>query len=135
MKPVTRQWVEKAEADYDVATGLSRRRKRPVPDHVCFLCQQAAEKYLKAFLQENAVAFPKTHDLPDLLALATPVDPALGRLLPQLRGLTDYAVDFRYPGTNAVVEDAKDAVKAARVVRTAFRKCLGLAPPRRRKKS
>jgi HEPN domain-containing protein len=30
---------------------------------VCFHCQQAVEKYLKAFLKELGVAVPRIHDL------------------------------------------------------------------------
>ena len=49
MKQATREWIKKAEGDYAAATILSRRRKVPLHDHVCFHCQQSAEKYLKAF--------------------------------------------------------------------------------------
>ena len=44
------EWVEKAEGDYRAAVILNRIRKEPVPDGVCYHCQQSAEKYLKAFL-------------------------------------------------------------------------------------
>ena len=44
-------WLRKAEADYAGALHLHRRKKHhSLPDLVCFHCQQAAEKYLKAFL-------------------------------------------------------------------------------------
>jgi HEPN domain-containing protein len=45
-----REWVQKAEEDYQAALALSRLRKRPTPNAVSFHCQQCAEKYLKAFL-------------------------------------------------------------------------------------
>ena len=32
-------------------------------DQICFLCQQSAEKYLKAILEEAGQPIPKTHDL------------------------------------------------------------------------
>ncbi len=67
MKPLTAEWVVKAEADFQGALALSRR-KNPLPDLVCFHCQQCAEKYLKAVLQEWGIPFPKTHVLTDLLA-------------------------------------------------------------------
>ena len=50
MKPSTHEWVKKAEADYQLALALSRRRKVTFHDHGCFCCQQSAEKYLKARL-------------------------------------------------------------------------------------
>jgi HEPN domain-containing protein len=48
------EWIQKAEEDYTVATTLARKRKQPTPSTVCFHCQQCAEKYLKAFLVQNA---------------------------------------------------------------------------------
>lgn len=57
------EWVRKAEADYEAATILIRKRQQPLPDVVCFHCQQCSEKYLKAFLVKHKIAFPKTHNL------------------------------------------------------------------------
>jgi HEPN domain-containing protein len=48
MKPSTREWIKKAESDYQAALALARRRKISFYDQACFLCQQSAEKYLKA---------------------------------------------------------------------------------------
>lgn len=59
MKAATRDWIAKAEADYLAAVDLARRRKLPLHDMVCFHCQQSAEKYLKARLEEGALHFPK----------------------------------------------------------------------------
>ena len=42
-------WVAKAEQDFQAATFLAGKRKKPVPEIVCFHCQQAAEKYLKGY--------------------------------------------------------------------------------------
>ena len=52
MKPSTREWIKKAESDYQLAVALSRRRKVTFHDQACFLCQQSAEKYIKARLEE-----------------------------------------------------------------------------------
>ena len=51
MKPKTAQWVSKAESDIKVARAIASG-ERPHPNETCFHCQQAAEKYLKALLQE-----------------------------------------------------------------------------------
>jgi len=56
MKPLTRDWVKKAENDFKVASQILRRRKDIVPDAACFFCQQSVEKYLKARLIEAAIA-------------------------------------------------------------------------------
>jgi len=75
MKAATREWIKKAESDYQLAVSLMRRRKIPVTDHACFHFQQAAEKYLKARLEEANVRVPKTHQVDELVRLALPFEP------------------------------------------------------------
>ena len=48
MKPLTREWVRKAEGDYATAAREMRARKSPNYDAACFHAQQCVEKYLKA---------------------------------------------------------------------------------------
>ena len=50
MKPLSREWVEKAEGDFQVAGQIMRRRKERVYDAACFHAQQTVEKYFKARL-------------------------------------------------------------------------------------
>ena len=50
MKPLTRERVEKAEGDFQVAAQIMRRRKQRVFDAACFHAQQTVEKYFKARL-------------------------------------------------------------------------------------
>ena len=88
------EWVDKAEADCAVA--LHRRRQEPLPDVVCYHCQQCVEKYLKAYLIAQGITPPRIHDLEDLLNLC------------------------------AIVAEAKDAVNAMRRLRTVVRRKLGL---------
>ena len=57
MKRATREWVRKAEADYRLAEAISRGDES-FHDQLCFHCQQAAEKYLKALLEEHGQAVP-----------------------------------------------------------------------------
>ncbi len=116
MKKITKIWLSKADEDYSVAAGIVRRRKIPA-NTVCFHCQQAAEKYLKGFLQENMVRFTKTHDLLALLDLARTKAPQLGLLLDDFKLLNRYAVAHRYPGSDADPKEAKGAVAAARRIR------------------
>lgn len=67
MKPITKEWVDKAEGDWATALREIRARKNPGYDSACLHAQQCAEKYLKARLQEANIAFTKTHDLVKLL--------------------------------------------------------------------
>jgi len=73
MNDLTAEWIAKAEGDYATA-GRELRARRPNYDAVCFHAQQTAEKYLKAFLQENGADFPKTHSLIELLQLVLSSD-------------------------------------------------------------
>ena len=116
MNGLTAEWLAKAEEDYSVAKGLPRRRKVPA-DSVCFHSQQAAEKYLKAVLQENGVRFGRTHDLEELLRLCTAVLPQLTLLVADAQLLNDYAVRYRYPGIDATKKQAQMALKSAGRVR------------------
>jgi HEPN domain-containing protein len=126
MKPATREWVRCAEEDFDVASALMRRRTRTAANSIGFHCQQCVEKYLKARLQEAGAGVPKTHDLVALLQLLLAVEPLWASFAPALRRLNDYAVKFRYPGHVATRADARQALKACRVLRGEVRLSLGL---------
>jgi HEPN domain-containing protein len=67
MKPLTLEWIEKAERDFFTMERESRVRKEPNYDGVCFHAQQCAEKYLKALMVETGLPVPKSHDLVFLL--------------------------------------------------------------------
>src|SRR4051812_46298695 len=96
MRPVTRAWVRKAEEDRRAL--LQLRAARPmVHSVICFHCQQMAEKYLKALGVEHRLAMPRTHDCDALVHLLLQIDPALTRLRRAALGLSDFAVDSRYP--------------------------------------
>lgn len=127
MKRETGRWVRKAEADLEGASDLARPARRYY-DLICFHCQQSAEKYLKAFLIECGVPFPKTHRLEDLLLLVLPHDASLRKLRRTLVALTRYAVDYRYPDENATKRQAAAALRQARKVREQIRLRLGLSP-------
>lgn len=128
MLPMTREWVLKAESDYDVVSLLLRSRKPSRHDPLCFHAQQCAEKYLKARLTEAGIAFTKTHDLPTLLALAVPAEPRWSGFDAAFAVLTDHSVLPRYPGTSTTASDTRAAVKACRRFRIAARRALGLKP-------
>lgn len=119
-------WVYKAEEDFRTATTMARKRRDPVPDNVCFCAQQCAEKYLKAFLVFHKIHFPRTHSLQALLDLAVDMDPDLEDIREDLIHLESYAVEIRYPGENATVEESKRAVKRMKRVRRVLKTNLGL---------
>lgn len=121
-----RDWVVKAEEDFAVIRALIRKRTPVFHDAICFHAQQCAEKYLKALLTRDRVAFPKTHDLLDLLKRVRSLAPHLELLRPFLEYVEPYAVNFRYPGEFATRVEAKRSVRATTAVRAACRQRLGL---------
>ncbi len=128
MKPITREWIDKAEADWNSAGLLFRSRKHPDYDGACFHAQQCAEKYLKARLVEAGIHFSKTHNLIALHGLALAVEPSWTLLQQHLRALNVYAIDYRYPGSTAPKADARESIKNCREVRRLVRKAFGLKP-------
>jgi len=100
MKALTAEWVDKAEGDYQVAQD-QWKAPTPVFDAICFHAQQCAEKYLKAWLTEQGTPFPRTHDLESLAKFCLPTFPDLSAILNDLRFLTSFGVEVRYPGTSA----------------------------------
>ena len=119
------EWVEKAEGDYKSAVALQRRRKEPLPDTVCYHCQQCVEKYLKAYLIAQGSTPPRIHDLEELLNLCALYDATFTTRLPLVQVLNPYAVLIRYPGMTATIAEAKEAVHAMRRLRTIMRHKLG----------
>jgi HEPN domain-containing protein len=126
MKPSTREWIKKAESDYQLGRALARRRKVLVRDQACFMFQQSAEKYLKARLEEANLHFPKTHQLQDLITLALPVEPLWSALMPSAGRLSVYAVTFRYPGYEATAAQLKTSEQDAKAIRREARFALDL---------
>jgi HEPN domain-containing protein len=125
--------VQKAESDYRLAVRISRGRER-FYDELCFHCQQSAEKFSKALLEERAQYIPKTHNLADLLGLLAPSLPKLRSLRRGLLFLTDFAVETRYPGANASKRQSQAALRWAGRTRETRRALLGLPPPRPRRR-
>jgi HEPN domain-containing protein len=102
---------------------------------VCFHCQQCAEKYLKALMEELGLPVPKIHDLPRLLRALQTHHPSLRSHRRGLHFLTNFAVGARYPGYDATRRQAEAALRWAERVRTTARALLGLPVRPRRKKS
>ncbi len=133
MKRLTAQWVRKAESDYVVARKLARGSD-PHHDELCFHCQQSAEKYLKALLEELSQPVPRTHILEDLVVLLTSHHASLRSLRVGARFLTRFAVATRYPGKNATKREATAALGWSAKIRTAARTLLKIPPESRKRK-
>ncbi len=95
--PSYREWIAKADSDFAVIE-ITISVPRPPWDAICFHAEQAAEKYLKAFLAYAGQDPPRTHDLPALLRACRGVEPKLPDLESDCLLLTPYVAASRYPG-------------------------------------
>ena len=111
---LARQWLAKAQNDLLNADNNLNAEQVPL-DTVCFHCQQAAEKMLKAFLVGNGHSYPFTHDLLLLLQHVLPIHANAEPLRDVLSLLMPYAVEIRYPDDEftPTEDDAKEARQAA----------------------
>ena len=111
-------WLDKAEKDL-----RSCEHEIAVPDTitetVCFHCQQAVEKYLKAYLIFLDISFVKTHEIGELITMCEEKDSEISALKEEADKLTDYAVEIRYPDELAIptLEDAEEALETAKKVK------------------
>jgi HEPN domain-containing protein len=91
-------WLDKAGNDLKNAEIiLAAQTESPPLDTVCFHCQQAAEKFLKAFLVFHDKQFPFSHNLADLVAICMEVELAFALIQRKAEILTPFAVEIRYP--------------------------------------
>ena len=125
-----REWLRYAQESLDVA-GREMQAEMPAFHTVCFLCQSAAEKYLKGFLISRGWPLEKTHDIVKLLELGSTHDPELDSLLADGDVLNQYIVGGRYPGDIAFEDigraEANEALQAARRIRERVLELTGRA--------
>ena len=89
-------WLKKADNDLKIVEHeLELSEEETVKDGACFHCQQAVEKYLKAFLIFHKVDFPRTHSIEYLLEQAAKIDDNFNDI--DIDELSDFGVDVRYP--------------------------------------
>lgn len=91
-----KQWLTKANDDLKIVEHeLDLPEKEIVKDAVCFHCQQAVEKYLKAFLIYHKTEVERTHDIEHLLDQCALIDKDFVNI--EVRELSSFGVDIRYP--------------------------------------
>ena len=110
MKPLTKEWVKKSDSDFRVMKREFKVTEDPSYEAVCFHAQQCVEKLVKAFLVEWDLAFPKTHNIEELIKLTLPIRPEWNVLIKSRAFLSEYATDSRYPGDSVYKDEAQDAV-------------------------
>lgn len=96
LKDYINKWIEKAQHDIETAE-LLIELKPLILDVACFHCQQAVEKYLKAFLIFNNKSIIKTHSIEFLIQECGAIDTDFWEI--DFKNLDEYAVEIRYPDT------------------------------------
>ncbi|MEW6380538.1 MAG: HEPN domain-containing protein [bacterium] len=110
------EWIKRAKSN------LIRARQPKVEgilwEDLCFDTQQAVEKALKAVLLSRGIRFRFVHDIAELLTILEKHAIHLPDEIRAAAGLTDYAVETRYPGTAEPVteEEFKEALRTAEAV-------------------
>ena len=104
------KWFKKAEGDLMIIRNVISLENAPY-DLCCFHAQQAAEKYLKSYLVVRNAAFPKTHDLVQLIQICLTFNNSFNDILKISYRLSEYGTTPRYPdGVDDIeVEEAKQA--------------------------
>jgi len=90
-------WLEKAGHDLISAQRLLEIEPM-ILDNACFHCQQAIEKYLKAYLIFKGRDIERTHNIIFLLSECANFDPVFATIDPM--NINAYAVQGRYPDSN-----------------------------------
>jgi HEPN domain-containing protein len=97
-----REWLNRARSNLAKARGASGTPGVYLED-LCFDAQQAAEKAIKAVLIHLGMRFPHVHDLAQLLALVERAGESVSESIRRAAGLSEYAVETRYPGLSEPV--------------------------------
>ncbi len=121
-----RNWIQRAEEDYQTAYVMMHVEGGPVSSVVCFHAQQCVEKYLKALLAQHQVFIPKTHNLSDLYKLSEPAQPDLRLNEADLGWLSERGIVARYPEGGVTVTDAGRALAIMDAVRKRIREAFTL---------
>lgn len=115
---IIKAWIIKADHDL----GTAKITYLHIPDYrdiIAFHCQQAVEKYLKAYLFSLDIDFIRSHDLIYLLDLISKKDSILQDYYTKASSLQNYSVQLRYP--NIVIEltdiEIQNSIKIAKEFR------------------
>lgn len=113
---IAREWLEKAQEDYGFA--CASLKDTIYFAQICFHFQQAAEKYLKAFIIANKLEFRAVHNLLELLDICSQKDPRIEELTEACRFLNPFYIDSRYPVHWPAHYDKTTALKAKQITET-----------------
>ena len=112
-------WLEFANADLETADFLYEKQYPRQLEIICYHCQQAGEKAIKALYiaKEIPGGIPRKHDLWFLLEQMKNIVDIPESIYDAAEKLDPYAIVFRYPGENRVDDyRAKQAIGLAKTI-------------------
>lgn len=121
-------WFIKADRDL----GMAKSGQIHTPEYsdlICYHCQQAAEKYLKALVIYHGLPLRKTHDLEELLDILSTVDASINdSLYDEALKIKNYAIGIRYPDPSGdpTEADVTEALACATFFRDFAARALGI---------
>jgi HEPN domain-containing protein len=101
---LVRIWLKRAKSNLQIAKA-GKVFEDILYEDLCFDCEQAVEKALKALLVSIDVSFPRTHSIGHLLELIEEHNINVPDEIKDSISLTAYAVSTRYPGDFEPVDE------------------------------
>jgi HEPN domain-containing protein len=124
---VAREWLAKADEDFLFAEA-NLREGSEFYAQLCFHFQQAAEKYLKAYIIRHNLPFDRVHDLVLLLKTCSSHNPEFAELKEECILLNTAYIETRYPvhwPTAYTRQTADEAHRAAGNIARKVREGMG----------
>ncbi|MEN6443036.1 MAG: HEPN domain-containing protein [Methanoregula sp.] len=103
-RQLAEQWLGRAKSNLSRAK-LGKENPEIFYEDLCFDCQQAGEKSLKAFMILQGIIPSPTHSLSVLIETLEVHDISVPESLKAAVALSYYAVTTRYPGHYEPIED------------------------------
>ncbi|MFW6311164.1 MAG: HEPN domain-containing protein [Nanoarchaeota archaeon] len=120
-----KEWIYEANNDLGLAEFVIDNDGKYY-DLVCFHCQQAAEKYLKAYIIYLRLHYEKVHDLKYLLNVIEKRREVPDKLKEYAELLNEYTIDSRYPDYwhDPTLDETKECIKAAQGFKSFIKEVL-----------
>jgi len=111
MKPITKEWLDRAKEDLDASLAIIPNEQ--LTNIVAFHSQQAVEKSLKGIIEEFEIGFEKIHNLERLLGVVIKrvnleVD------IDFIKRLDEVYISTRYPSDLGLIPSGKPSMQDAK---------------------
>jgi HEPN domain-containing protein len=105
-----REWLKFSDNDLEAVHQLSTFYP-PKIEIICYLCQQSAEKALKAFWVYSGMQPPKTHNMDTLRAECEKLECRFLEIADECSRLDDYSSQPRYPSDMELISSDMELAK------------------------